>query len=50
MRLLVFGDFHEGNQKPKARIDDFHETKIKLIREIDEIAKQYDCKAKLQFT
>ena len=48
MRLLVFGDFHEGNQKPKARIDDFHETKVKLIREIDEIAKQYDCKAKLQ--
>lgn len=48
MRLLVFGDFHEGNQKPKARIDDFHETKIKLIQEIDEIAKKYDCKAKLQ--
>lgn len=48
MRLLVFGDFHEGNQKPKARIDNFHETKVKLIQEIDEIAKKYNCKAKLQ--
>lgn len=48
MKLLVFGDFHEGNHQPASRIDDFHETKIKLINEIDEIAKKHDCQAKLQ--
>lgn len=48
MKLLVMGDFHESNQVPRSRIDDFHETKKELIQEINTLAKTHNCRAILQ--
>ena len=48
LRLLVMGDFHESNDIPKSRIDDFHATKKQLIQEINDIAKSHQCRAILQ--
>lgn len=48
LKLLVMGDFHESNQVPRSRIDDFHETKKELIQEINTLAKTHNCRAILQ--
>lgn len=48
LKLLVMGDFHDGNKSPLARIDDFEEAKRQLTNEINALARENNCQAILQ--
>lgn len=48
MNFLYVGDVHESDDIPSSRIDDFEQTKIKKIDEINRIANKHKVKAILQ--
>ena len=48
VNLLYFGDFHHRKDAPANRIDDFHKTELNKVKQIKEIAHQYNAKALLQ--
>lgn len=48
INLIYFGDFHHRKEAPANRIDDFHKTELNKVKQIKEIAHQYNAKALLQ--
>ena len=48
MKFLYVGDIHESPDAPRARIDNWNETRNEKTHEIRELAKKYKVKAILQ--
>jgi len=48
MRLLILGDMHLSESKPKRRIDDYKQSQVEKVNSIIEIAEQYKVDITLQ--